>query len=71
MSVSDNGIGRQDAASANSKVAEKTSLATKITKERIALLNRREKGNYSFDINDLNIDGTGTIVTFTIPYTNT
>jgi len=71
MSVSDNGIGRQDAARTNSKVAEKTSLATKITKERIALLNRREKGKYSFEINDVNANGTGTIVTFTIPYTAT
>ncbi|MBL4585665.1 MAG: histidine kinase [Flavobacteriales bacterium] len=68
MTVSDNGIGRRKAALENPNAEGKTSLATKITEERISLLNRQSKGKYSFDISDKNADGTGTVVTFRIPF---
>lgn len=68
MEVSDNGIGRERAASENPKAKDKTSLATKITDERISLLNRKGKGNYSFELSNKNEDGTGTVATFIIPY---
>mgnify|MGYP002629103083 CR=1 FL=1 len=68
MKVADNGIGRQRAADAAPKVNDKTSLATKITQERISLLNRKGIGAYTFDITDGNEDGTGTVIIFKIPY---
>lgn len=67
MRLTDNGIGRTKAAQ-NPKAKDKTSLATKITNERISLLNRKQKGSYSFEIKDANPDGTGTEATFIIPY---
>lgn len=68
MRLTDNGVGRKKAEKDSSKSNEKTSLATRITKERIALLNRKSKGKYSLEIHDLNEDGTGTEVIFKIPF---
>jgi LytS/YehU family sensor histidine kinase len=70
MTVTDNGHGRSHAGSRQTGMLfEKRSLATKITEERIALLNAQNGGKnaYRFSIDDLNEDGSGTIVTFTIP----
>lgn len=66
--LEDNGIGRRRAALGNKKAENKTSLATKITTERISLLNRKGHGSYVFTINDAKPDGTGTVVVFTIPF---
>ena len=71
MSISDNGIGRERAEKENPKSKDKTSLATKITNERISLLNRKGGGQYSFTMSNKNEDGTGTIATFIIPYLQT
>lgn len=71
MRVSDNGVGRGNSSATSTNSAEKTSLATRITEERISLLNRQGKGKYSFEIGDLNEDGTGTVVTFKIPWETT
>lgn len=71
MQVSDNGRGRTKAGSdPQNKAFEKQSLATRITTERIALLNaaKKEKVKYRFEITDLNADGTGTVARFSIPY---
>ena len=68
MRLSDNGIGRRRAAVENPKAEDKTSLATKITEERVTLLNQKGSGKYNFEITDSESDGTGTIVTFTIPF---
>ncbi|MCF8461777.1 MAG: histidine kinase [Flavobacteriales bacterium] len=68
MKLRDNGIGRKRAAIDGPKVEEKTSLATRITEERIGLLNRKKKGTYSIEFADANEDGTGTVVTFKIPF---
>lgn len=68
MKLTDNGIGRKRAGEESPKVVEKTSLATRITEERISLLNRKGDGKYSLDIADANQDGTGTVVTFKIPF---
>ncbi len=68
MRLEDNGIGRKRAAQENKKAENKTSLATKITKERISLLNRKRQGSYTFTMNDANPDGTGTVAVFTIPF---
>ena len=71
MKLSDNGIGRKRAAVENPKAEDKTSLATRITQERISLLNRKGTGRYSLEIKDANADGTGTEVIFKIPYSQT
>ncbi|MCB0755126.1 MAG: histidine kinase [Flavobacteriales bacterium] len=68
MRLEDNGIGRKRAAEENKKAENKSSLATKITTERISLLNRKGNGTYTFTMNDANPDGTGTVAVFTIPY---
>jgi tetratricopeptide (TPR) repeat protein len=68
MKLTDNGIGRKRAATESPKVEEKTSLATRITEERISLLNRQKKGTYSIEFADANADGTGTMVIFKIPF---
>lgn len=68
MRLSDNGVGRKKAAETGVKSTEKTSLATRITEERIALLNRKAEGRYSLEIRDLEEDGTGTEVIFKIPF---
>lgn len=68
MRLTDNGIGRTNAGESGPKSQEKTSLATRITTERIGLLNRKGEGKYSLEIRDLNEDGTGTEVIFKIPY---
>ena len=68
VKLSDNGIGRTRAAAENPKVEEKTSLAMRITEERIALLNRKNQGKYVLQLADANVDGTGTVITFRIPY---
>jgi sensor histidine kinase YesM len=67
MKLTDNGIGRTKAAQIP-KAKDKTSLATKITNERISLLNKKKQGSYWFEIKDANPDGTGTEATFIIPY---
>lgn len=70
MTVMDNGRGRSNSdAQKQEKLYEKRSLATKITEERIALLNSQGqfKSGFQFQIDDLNADGSGTIVTFNIP----
>ena len=52
--ITDNGIGRNNAAVINSKSAEKNkSMGVKITTERLALLNRNEDEQAVFDIEDL------------------
>ena len=52
--ITDNGIGRNNAAMINSKSAEKNkSMGVKITKERLALLSRNEDERAVFDIEDL------------------
>ncbi len=66
MRLCDNGIGRKRAAE-SPKTVEKTSLATKITNERIQLLNRKHKGRFQLEIRDANQDGTGTEVTVRMP----
>ncbi len=66
--LEDNGIGRKQAAKESHKAENKTSLATKITNERISLLNRKGNGKYRFSMEDANSDGTGTVAIFTIPY---
>ncbi len=71
MTIIDNGVGRTASAQLGKKAIEKTSLATKITEERISLLNGRKGMNYSFQIADLNEDGSGTVVTFRIPFIET
>lgn len=71
MEVTDNGRGRTKAGNdQQNKALEKQSLATRITAERIAMLNasRKEKVKYRFEITDLNADGTGTVARFSIPY---
>ena len=70
MIVMDNGVGRKNTgSSSDTKRFEKQSLATKITQERVDLLNAqaRSKVAYGFSISDLYEDGTGTVVTFKIP----
>lgn len=67
MEVSDNGVGRKRSAQNKRGAAEKTSLATKITEERISLLNRKGEGAYAFEVRDKDEDGTGTVVKFKIP----
>ena len=52
--ITDNGIGRNNAAMINSKSAEKNkSMGVKITTERLALLSRNEDEQAVFDIEDL------------------
>ncbi|MDQ6889804.1 MAG: histidine kinase, partial [Bacteroidota bacterium] len=52
--ITDNGIGRNNAAMINSKSAEKNkSMGVKITTERLALLSRNEDERAVFDIEDL------------------
>jgi tetratricopeptide (TPR) repeat protein len=67
MEVTDNGVGRSRSAIDRPKAEGKTSLATSITEERIALLNRNGKGRHRFEVADANPDGSGTSVTFHIP----
>jgi len=68
MKITDNGIGRKKAGEKSTATTDKTSLATKITNERISLLNKKGNGKYSFAITDASEDGTGTVVSFIIPY---
>jgi hypothetical protein len=68
MRLEDNGIGRDRAAKESKKAEDKTSLATKITNERISLLNKKGHGAYTFIMQDANPDGTVTVAIFTIPY---
>ncbi|MEM1325430.1 MAG: histidine kinase [Bacteroidota bacterium] len=62
--IEDNGIGRTRALELKAP-KQHQSLATKITKDRIALLNRLTKTNYSFEVNDL--PQRGTQVVFHLP----
>ncbi|MFT4681036.1 MAG: two-component system LytT family sensor kinase [Granulosicoccus sp.] len=70
MKVIDNGLGRKNSTSSEEqKRFKKQSLATKITQERIDLLNAQLKSKkaYRFDVSDLYEDGTGTVVAFSMP----
>ena len=58
--VEDNGIGRKKALQTKSK-SKHTSLATKITKERIRLLSKLAKQKFAFEIKDLTQSGTQVI----------
>ncbi len=51
--VEDDGIGRSAAASMNEQVSPRKSLGMKITKSRIAILNRVKKSNASVELSDL------------------
>lgn len=72
LEVEDNGVGREEAAQIKRKTkSEYTSLATKITQERLAILNRSKKCKITFDVVDLmNVDQIvqGTKATFFIPF---
>jgi len=70
MEVVDNGVGRTRTAVDRPKTEGKTSLATGITAERIALLNRNSRKGHRFEIMDANADGSGTKVVFHIPLKN-
>jgi len=71
LEIEDNGIGRQKANELNKTRTDKhLSVATNITQERIALLNRNGKKNVSMNIIDLQNEkgeGTGTKVVFEFP----
>lgn len=66
--IRDNGIGRQQAATLTADV-DKQSLATPITKERIAILNKQVRGKIEFNVEDIlkNDQVIGTQVTFLLP----
>ena len=66
--IKDNGIGRQKAATLIPE-AEKQSLATQITKERIAILNKQVRGKIDFTVEDIleNEKVIGTQVRFLLP----
>ncbi|AYQ36098.1 tetratricopeptide repeat protein [Runella sp. SP2] len=66
--IKDNGIGRQKAAEFTVN-AEKQSLATQITQERVAILNKQVRGKIDFNVEDLldNQEVIGTQVTFHLP----
>ena len=66
--IRDNGIGRQKAATLTPE-AEKQSLATQITKERIAILNKQVRGKIDFTVEDIleHEQVIGTQVLFLLP----
>lgn len=66
ISVSDNGIGLETSYREKSD-KKHTSLALKITKERLHFLNKKRGNNMFFDIK--NLDTSGTLVSFSLPLT--
>jgi len=74
LDIEDNGIGRQKAGKLNLEDKEShKSLATTITRERLAILNKKNKQKIKLEITDLersNNDMVGTRATFHIPYRN-
>ncbi len=68
ISIEDNGVGRKGA-EANKKSKDHKSMAMKITKDRIELLNKKYKTHGFMKIEDYNKEeGTGTKVLISIPY---
>lgn len=67
IEIQDNGVGRKKSA-ATKKMRTHKSMAIDITRERIAILNKKYKFNGSLTISDLNPKNqTGTIVTLVLP----
>ncbi|MEN9699953.1 MAG: hypothetical protein RLZZ301_1151 [Bacteroidota bacterium] len=67
ISIQDNGVGRKKSASTK-KIRTHKSMAIDITKERIAILNKKYKFNGSLTMTDLDLNKeTGTIVTLVLP----
>jgi len=67
IEIQDNGVGRKKSA-ATKKMNTHKSMAIDITRERIAILNKKYKFNGSLTISDLNPKNqTGTIVTLVLP----
>lgn len=70
ITVADNGVGINQTTAGTVKQANRKSMATAITKERLALINRKWKRPVLFAITDLQNEEettTGTQVTFNIP----
>ncbi len=68
LEISDNGIGRKKSAELKVNRIKHTSMATNITRDRLALMNRRIRHSISFSITDLTDDsgqGCGTRAAFT------
>lgn len=69
--IEDNGIGRAQAAEINARnriSGKKQSLGTRLTHERVELLNAPGRQDYRVEITDLAAEnGTGTVVTLTLP----
>ena len=71
LEVTDNGIGRKEAAVRAMKKQVKKSVATEVTKERLENFRRTlKKKNISFEISDLyaNNKAAGTKVVMMLPY---
>jgi hypothetical protein len=67
IEIQDNGVGRKKSADTK-KIATHKSMAIDITRERIAILNKKYKFNGSLTMNDLNAaEQTGTVVTLVLP----
>ncbi|MFM6935371.1 MAG: ATP-binding protein [Flavobacteriales bacterium] len=67
IKITDNGVGRKKSAQTK-KIRTHKSMAIDITKERIAILNKKYKFNGSLTFNDLDEQkGTGTLVTIVLP----
>ncbi len=67
IKIQDNGVGRKKSASTK-KMKTHKSMAIDITRERIAILNKKYKFNGSLTISDLdNVSQTGTVVTLVLP----
>lgn len=67
IQIKDNGVGRKKSA-ATKKVRTHKSMAIDITRERIAILNKKHKFNGSLQIHDLDTKKqTGTLVTLVLP----
>ncbi len=69
--IEDNGIGRAQAAEINARnriSGKKQSLGTRLTNERVELLNAPGRQDYRVEITDLTGEnGTGTVVTLILP----
>jgi LytS/YehU family sensor histidine kinase len=70
IEITDNGVGREKSQDATRSTEAHLSVATTITTERLAILNRKSKKAYSFqiiDLKDANAAATGTKTIFTLP----